>query len=161
MKFTSKPYLHEKFTKKIKRPTLYIVFPVIVIVILASFSRSLKHFFLTVGQNNFGNKIPFVVSCLPNDKESVETTTQWRQKQLYSTHISNPLNLLFVCFCWLPVLNLGQVSGNIRDVFQFATLELPDNLSSRKDISQLGELFSNGGFFTFILLSGIRRHLLK
>ena len=24
-----------------------------------SFSRSLKHFFLTVGQNNFGNKIPF------------------------------------------------------------------------------------------------------
>ena len=25
-----------------------------------SFSRSLKHFFLTVGQNNFGNKIPFV-----------------------------------------------------------------------------------------------------
>ena len=25
-----------------------------------SFSRSLEHFFLTVGQNNFGNKIPFV-----------------------------------------------------------------------------------------------------
>ena len=24
-----------------------------------SFSRSLEHFFLTVGQNNFGNKIPF------------------------------------------------------------------------------------------------------
>ena len=29
-----------------------------------SFSRSLEHFFLTVGQNNFGNKIPF----LPNSK---------------------------------------------------------------------------------------------
>jgi hypothetical protein len=26
-----------------------------------SFSRSLKQFFLTVGQNNFGNKIPFLV----------------------------------------------------------------------------------------------------
>ena len=26
------------------------------------FSRSLEHFFLTVGQNNFGNKIPFI-SC--------------------------------------------------------------------------------------------------
>ena len=26
-----------------------------------SFSRSLEHFFLTVGQNNFGNKIPFKV----------------------------------------------------------------------------------------------------
>ena len=25
-----------------------------------SFSRSLEHFFLTVGQNNFGNKIPFL-----------------------------------------------------------------------------------------------------
>ena len=25
-----------------------------------SFSRSLEHFFLTVGQNNFGNKIPFI-----------------------------------------------------------------------------------------------------
>ena len=24
-----------------------------------SFSRSLEHFFLTLGQNNFGNKIPF------------------------------------------------------------------------------------------------------
>ena len=28
--------------------------------ILQSFSRSLEHFFLTVGQNNFGNKIPFL-----------------------------------------------------------------------------------------------------
>ena len=26
-----------------------------------SFSRSLEHFFLTVGQNNFGNKIPFLL----------------------------------------------------------------------------------------------------
>ena len=24
-----------------------------------SFSRSVEHFFLTIGQNNFGNKIPF------------------------------------------------------------------------------------------------------
>ena len=32
-------------------------------------------------------------------------------------HISNPLNILLVCFYLLPVLNLGQVSGNIRDVF--------------------------------------------
>ena len=29
-----------------------------------SFSRSLKHFFLTVGQNNFGNKIPFTYTLL-------------------------------------------------------------------------------------------------
>ena len=27
-----------------------------------SFSQSLEHFFLTVGQNNFGNKIPFLMS---------------------------------------------------------------------------------------------------
>ena len=27
--------------------------------IFVNFSRSLEHFFLTVGQNNFGNKIPF------------------------------------------------------------------------------------------------------
>ena len=86
--------------------------------------------------------VPFVVSCLPNDKKSVETTSG--DKSNCIAHISNPLNLLFVCFCLLPVLNLGQVSGNIRDVFQFATLELPDNLSSRKDISQLDELFFNG-----------------
>ena len=26
----------------------------------SSFSRSLEQFFLTVGQNNFGNKIPFL-----------------------------------------------------------------------------------------------------
>ena len=29
-----------------------------------SFSRSLEHFFLTVGQNNFGNKIPFLALAL-------------------------------------------------------------------------------------------------
>ena len=28
------------------------------------FSRSLEQFFLTVGQNNFGNKIPFLLSCI-------------------------------------------------------------------------------------------------
>ena len=28
-----------------------------------SFSRSLEQFFLTVGQNNFGNKIPFFTLC--------------------------------------------------------------------------------------------------
>ena len=28
-----------------------------------SFSRSLEQFFLTVGQNNFGNKIPFLSDC--------------------------------------------------------------------------------------------------
>ena len=27
-----------------------------------SFSRSLEHFFLTVGQNNFGNKIPVPIA---------------------------------------------------------------------------------------------------
>ena len=30
-----------------------------------SFSRSLEQFFLTVGQNNFGNKIPFFTCILP------------------------------------------------------------------------------------------------
>ena len=29
--------------------------------ILQSFSQSLEHFFLTVGQNNFGNKIPILI----------------------------------------------------------------------------------------------------
>ena len=28
-----------------------------------SFSRSLEQFFLTVGQNNFGNKIPYLIFC--------------------------------------------------------------------------------------------------
>ena len=28
-----------------------------------SFSRSLEHFFLTPGQNNFGNKIPYLLWC--------------------------------------------------------------------------------------------------
>ena len=31
-----------------------------------SFSRSLEQFFLTVGQNNFGNKIPFLTFALSN-----------------------------------------------------------------------------------------------
>ena len=35
------------------------------------FSRSLEQFFLTVGQNNFGNKIPFtlfIIWCKKRDK---------------------------------------------------------------------------------------------
>ena len=31
---------------------------------IKSFSRSLEQFFLTVGQNNFGNKIPFILSTI-------------------------------------------------------------------------------------------------
>ena len=31
----------------------------------AKFLRSLEHFFLTVGQSNFGNKIPFITFCTP------------------------------------------------------------------------------------------------
>ena len=44
-----------------------------------SFSRSLEQFFLTVGQNNFGNKIPFLlyecfwknIKNIPNDSRMV------------------------------------------------------------------------------------------
>ena len=32
-----------------------------ILQILKSFSRSLEHFFLTVRQNNFGNKIPLIL----------------------------------------------------------------------------------------------------
>ena len=35
---------------------------------LKSFSQSLEQFFLTVGQNNFGNKIPFLVSFFIQNK---------------------------------------------------------------------------------------------
>ena len=35
-----------------------------------SFSQSLEQFFLTVGQNNFGNKIPFLVDFLSCFKAS-------------------------------------------------------------------------------------------
>ena len=34
-----------------------------------SFSRSLEQFFLTVSQNNFGNKIPFLFRHFPNIKK--------------------------------------------------------------------------------------------
>ena len=34
---------------------------------MISFSQSLEHFFLTVGQNNFGNKIPFFFHSQGND----------------------------------------------------------------------------------------------
>ena len=51
-----------------------------------SFSRSLEHFFLTVGQNNFGNKIPKLVFAL--------------HKKLFPMFQSNNLRLiqLIVCF---------------------------------------------------------------
>ena len=31
---------------------------------ISSFSRSLEYFFLTVGQNNFGNKMPFLTKTI-------------------------------------------------------------------------------------------------
>ena len=38
---------------------------------LKSFSQSLEHFFLTVGQNNFGNKMPFLLgTSTPSQPQS-------------------------------------------------------------------------------------------
>ena len=53
-------------------PNSQLFFPIWIIIVLMysiwetsfykSFSRSVEQFFLTVGQNNFGNKIPFLYS---------------------------------------------------------------------------------------------------
>ena len=55
-----------------------------------SFSRSLEHFFLSVGKNNFGNKIPFVENFLAQEftfvRQFARKTVQ--QKFQPSTYVS-------------------------------------------------------------------------
>ena len=43
-----------------------------------SFSRSLEHFFLIVGQNNFGNKIPFLKNKKKGKAKREKTQTIFR-----------------------------------------------------------------------------------
>ena len=45
-------------------------------MISKSFSRSLEQFFLTIGQNNFGNKIPFIYSA-------TTATEDWTLNQMF------------------------------------------------------------------------------
>ena len=59
---------------------------------ISSFSRSLEHFFLTVSQNNFGNKIPFPTLLLCNYKIYFPIPTEfWR---LYACGLKNVLKYL-------------------------------------------------------------------
>ena len=51
-----------------------------------SFSRSLEQFFLTVGQNNFGNKIPFLKLVL---------YIKWQVLDLQINYIKDKLNWAF------------------------------------------------------------------
>ena len=45
----------------------------------AKFLRSLEQFFLTVGQNNFGNKIPFIHFFFRRTNSSMHTVQSWPQ----------------------------------------------------------------------------------
>ena len=47
-----------------------------------SFSRSLEQFFLTVGQNNFGNKIPIFFQFLFNYRRRNEEEEKWDFKDM-------------------------------------------------------------------------------
>ena len=49
------------------------------------FSGSLEHFFLTVGQNNFGNKIPiFILACMAFRGCLPAFGSQWDVSKLFS-----------------------------------------------------------------------------
>ena len=51
-----------------------------------SFSQSLEHFFLTVGQKNFGNKIPFLSSCFPI-LEFLETNKNFYTASVFQAYL--------------------------------------------------------------------------
>ena len=62
-----------------------------------SFSRSIEHFFLTVGQNNFQNKIPLLVVLCPlplldkkKPKLSVKITTE-----IVTVYLDNDLRIYY------------------------------------------------------------------
>ena len=60
-----------------------------------SFSQSLKQFFLTVCQNNFGNKIPIF-----NSAEAGAKTEADECGQLYDAVYENDFELVKQILCW-------------------------------------------------------------
>ena len=56
--------------------------------ICKSFSRSLEQFFLTVGQNNFGNKIPFLSIFSQTNKKVVYVIKNGQMKEVLAEDIS-------------------------------------------------------------------------
>ena len=63
-----------------------------------TFSRSLEQFFFTVGQNNFGNEIPFCITFVPFLQRDAKKTPYWIsiiEMKIYATKFWN-LNRLYV-----------------------------------------------------------------
>ena len=56
-----------------------------------SFSRSLEQFFLTVGQNNFGNKIPFLKVHIPGNNKLPSNFEMYKKD--WRLHVSTFLEL--------------------------------------------------------------------
>ena len=80
----------------------------------ACFSRSVEQFFLTVGQNNFGNKIPLLLfsACRRSGKKS---------KQICSYRASSMFKILHVQMDKLP--RLGDFSKILRPSQNIWTLK--------------------------------------
>ena len=82
--------------------------------ILKSFSRSLEQFFLTVGQNNFGNKIPIFTLLFPFQKGV--TFYKFLRSFFFQMKEKNEdwfawLSLLFHFSCWATQLNTQLMLG--------------------------------------------------
>ena len=76
-----------------------------------SFSRSLEHFFLAVGQNNFGNKIQFLNPFFSLYLiENWKSQSKWRQVQIQSTRHR------FVVWKNLPPLNKNVSSLELKEI---------------------------------------------
>ena len=72
-----------------------------------SFSRSLEHFFLTVGRNNFGNKIPL-------SKERCKNTRIWLQAE--------PFQQTKPCVNWVHNMMWSQSRYTVLQYMAFFTV---------------------------------------
>ena len=114
---SKKKFKRHSVTKKCSDLSLFEQIVLVISKFLEIFSRSLEHFFLTVGQNNFGNKIPFtdVVNWFLQLKNVIWISKlgpnlQNLQKFAFALKVSRFLNILSNIDLfgeWISALNIN------------------------------------------------------
>ena len=87
-----------------------------------SFSRSLEQFFLTVGHNNFGNKIPLLLAGTVLTSKRCIMNSQWRQMMLHFSTWRKNYKLLIQGISSLNIFFQPTTKGQIisKQILQFS-----------------------------------------
>ena len=111
-----------------------------------SFSRSLEQFFLTVGQNNFGNKTPFLCTKLFQKRGTIQGWTLFKgghYLRKYGTYLKTKRTKLLSYTCWISKTLNHDIGATIIEGFNttwYPGVELeaiagsPEKINKQKQI---------------------------